>query len=96
MGCLNVSIKAVPLHNVHVNLENRNDLSVSIDKIGGLSVMTENHNTGIDIGVSGKNKRLNITVALVCKISVSDKYRYFYVSDGAFVVENGYLMVSKK
>ena len=97
MGCLNVTVRLAPKPSVKAEVENRNDLSVDVVNAGnGLDVAVENKNTTPSVSVVNKNVRLNVTVALICRVSITEKYEYFYVTDGPFVVENGYFLVRRK
>lgn len=96
MGCLEFTITPVPLHNVEIETENRNDIALVTKNKNDIHVEVENKNSTPTIEVVKKNVKIDIVVALVCQVSLSGKYQYFYVTDMPFVVENGYFMVSKK
>lgn len=96
MGCLEVTIKPVPLHNVAVETENLNELDVVLSNKNDISVDVANKNTMPTVTAVNKNVDINVVIALVCQVSLSGKYEYFYVTEGPFVVENGYFMVSRK
>jgi hypothetical protein len=94
MGCLIVGVN------------NRNTKpQCSADAINSIGVEAACQNSPVKAGtdcqnavnfvsVEGMNKKVSVGVALVCKVSI-DKYELFYVTDGAFIVTNGYFMVQR-
>lgn len=107
MGCLTVNIESIhsPLNSTAVG-KNR-EMSVSTANMNGIEadsdnrnvcllVDTDNDNTLLILGNNPKNKKVSITAALVCQVSLGGKYEYFYVTEGPLIVEEGYFRVRRR
>ena len=82
---------------ISVSVEKKNDISVDVDNAGnGLDVEIENKNSTPTVEIEGRNIHIEVVIALVCWVSLKEKYEYFYVSEGPFVVKDGYFMVSRR
>lgn len=107
MGCLNVQIENRTLCDVAVNtieknvhpivfLENKNT-ALSVETNGlhyNMLITTENKNKEVSVTTVAKEPTIQITVGLVCQVSL-EVYKTFYVSEGPFIVEEGYFKVAK-
>lgn len=107
MGCLTVNIESIqsPLSST---AEGKNEeLSVSTTSMNGIEVDSnnknvcllmdaDNDNALLILGNNPKNKKVSITAALVCQVSLSGKYEYFYVTEGPLIVEEGYFKVRRR
>lgn len=106
MGCLTVNIESLqsPLSSTAVG--KNKELSVLTTNMNGIEVDSDNRNVCLLIdadndnallilGNNPKNKKVSITAALVCQVSLSGKYEYFYVTEGPLIVEEGYFKVKR-
>ena len=71
---------------VHVSTSNRNT---------GLTISRSPRNTTLRLSRTPKNVKVNITIALVCQVSLG-VYEYFYVTEGPLVVEEGFFKVKRR
>ena len=71
---------------VYINASNRNT---------GLIISSVPQNTSVGLSKTAKNVSVNITIALVCQVSLG-VYEYFYVTEGPLVVEEGFFKVKRR
>lgn len=107
MRCLTVNIESIqsPLSSTAVG--KNKELSVLTTNMNGIEadsdnsnvcllIDADNDNTLLILGNNPNNKKVSITAALVCQVSLGGKYEYFYVTEGPLIVEEGYFRVRRR
>ena len=109
MGCLTVHISQPFIPNtcrvdvesacntISCNAQNKN-CTVGLYKSNrntGVTAEAISKNAPVKFNKANKNVKVNISIALVCQVSLG-VYEYLYVTDGPLLVVNGYLMVRKQ
>lgn len=108
MGCLNVQVTNNTVCDIKVNATQKNttlnvtatskNTPVNVDAEclnTPIHLNTSCKNTPLKVHTENRNKKLTITISLVCQVSL-DKWEYFLVTEGPFIVENGYFKVRKQ
>ena len=71
-------------------------LTLTVREIPADITLTAQNRNELYVDAECKNTGLKITAALVCHVGAAGLYQRFYVTEGPFVVENGYFMVRKQ
>ena len=80
---------------VVLNVSGKNlRVTCSVSYMGVVAVGVAGKNTPVSIAVKPKNARFSVNVALVCHVGYG-KYELLYVSEGALIISEGYLMVER-
>jgi hypothetical protein len=106
MGCLSVykkllntklSCLVVLIYSfLHITVVCKNALlKIKAECLNAINVICYPKNKPVYIDYSNKNVTLQLSVALVCQVSL-DIYEYFYVKEGPLLVEEGYFRVRKQ
>lgn len=93
VGCLTVNVKPLSSHGVHVEVENKNDISLTAMDMGSrVSVTADPMNAAPVVSVTPKNITLEIRAGLICQVSLQET-KVIYVGEGPLMVAEGYLIL---
>lgn len=94
MGCMSLSVTAVPTHNVSISKSNKNGCALTASAMNGIELREKNKNSVTEISVSHQPCDVLISIGLVCQISVGI-HEVLFVNEGPLIVDEGYVKVLK-